>query len=536
LKLDGLRDFTVFAGLNNSGKSNVLRALNAFFNGVTDAANLVDLDMDYYRPDLRKKKAKRIRVAITFTLPDRFKFRKGLEQVETFLGAREFTIEKTWKRETGLVEFTLNGNALDLDGRQKLQQFLQLVNFRYIPNRVQPVRVIQEEHQALRDVLVRRLGRARKDHSQAFGAIRDTSDKLIQSLVSRLKEAVPDIGEVRLATPSSWDEMLFSFGYKMGQDGIETEDSSQGSGIQSLLMLETLFLIDRDYFQKFGWRQAAIWAVEEPESSLHSSLEARIAAYLAHIASDGESRLQVLATSHSDLMVQYSRCPIIVEKSKWETTCLILADGSKALERLARFGVSRWVHPILHYPAEPIILVEGRFDAGFLEEGFRFIRPNRRVRVTYLDLLTSGSETGGVDALSKYVKANAAAIKARSQDAPVVVVLDWDASNKVDQFKKPFDVADPLTAIAWPDSTFNPTLNKSFRGIERHYSDRMIDEAQSRGATIYCSPQGVRSVVPDEYEEVKRVLNDIVLEGLEKGDVQYAEPFLRTILQKACAT
>ena len=51
----------------------------------------------------------------------------------------------------------------------------------------------------------------------------------------------------------------------------EIDDASQGSGIQSLLMFETLSLIDRDYFQKFGWRQAAIWAVEEPESSLHSS-------------------------------------------------------------------------------------------------------------------------------------------------------------------------------------------------------------------------------------------------------------------------
>jgi predicted ATP-dependent endonuclease of OLD family len=30
-------DLTAFAGLNNSGKSNVLRALNAFFNDETDS-------------------------------------------------------------------------------------------------------------------------------------------------------------------------------------------------------------------------------------------------------------------------------------------------------------------------------------------------------------------------------------------------------------------------------------------------------------------------------------------------------------------
>ena len=41
-----LGNFTVFAGLNNSGKSNVLRALNAFFNAETDPGRYVDVDDD----------------------------------------------------------------------------------------------------------------------------------------------------------------------------------------------------------------------------------------------------------------------------------------------------------------------------------------------------------------------------------------------------------------------------------------------------------------------------------------------------------
>ncbi len=36
------------------------------------------------------------------------------------------------------------------------------------------------------------------------------------------------------------------------------DESEQVSGMQSLLMFETLHLIDRDYFQRFGWNQAAI--------------------------------------------------------------------------------------------------------------------------------------------------------------------------------------------------------------------------------------------------------------------------------------
>lgn len=78
-RIEDLGDFAAFAGLNNSGKSNVLRSLNAFFNGETDEGLRLDVDADYYRPDLSKKKAKEITIAVTFSLPERFKFRKWLE-------------------------------------------------------------------------------------------------------------------------------------------------------------------------------------------------------------------------------------------------------------------------------------------------------------------------------------------------------------------------------------------------------------------------------------------------------------------------
>ena len=51
-------DLTAFAGLNNSGKSNVLRALNAFFNDETDPGQPLNVDSDYFRPDRLRKKRK----------------------------------------------------------------------------------------------------------------------------------------------------------------------------------------------------------------------------------------------------------------------------------------------------------------------------------------------------------------------------------------------------------------------------------------------------------------------------------------------
>lgn len=531
-KLEGLGDFTTFAGLNNSGKSNVLRALNAFFNGETDEGSELNVDADYYRPDLRQKKAKRISVSVRFALPSQFKFRKGLQAVETMLGD-QFTITKNWDRKNPLPGYLLNGEELGLDQRQRVDQFLQMVTFRYIPNRVLPIDIIRREHQSLRDVLIRRLsGQAKKDEA-TFSRIKEISDKMILTLSKHVSEASVDIGSVRLATPTSWKDMVFAFGYKLGQGGIEMDDAAQGAGIQSLLMLETLHLIDRDYFQKFGWRQAAIWALEEPESSLHTSLEARIAAYLSSIASDQSSRLQVLCTTHSDLVLQHSGKTVIVTKKDGETVLESTGTPQSALDRLCRAGISRWVHPILYFPLDPVILVEGKNDSVFFEEAFKFIRPKRRIHTTYLELLEGGGKTGGKDDLLEYVKANAKAIKARSKDAPVIVVLDWDAAKKVEQFKKHFTTDDPFQVMAWPESAFNPKLGKSFRGIERHFSDRIITTAIRRGADLHRSTKGAYSVPADEYGAVKAILNSIVAEGLKEIDLKYARAFLEELVRKA---
>jgi hypothetical protein len=534
-KLAGIGDFTVFAGLNNSGKSNFLRALNAFFNDQTDPDIWLDVDGDYFRPDLRQKRRKEISISVRFTLPEHFKFRKGLEPVQRLLVNNEFIITKTWRRKDFLPTYYLEGEELSLDDQQKIGQFLQLINFRYIPNRVHPIEIIRKEHQGLRDVLVRRLGRREREHETTFSAIKETSKNMIKGLVKHLIEASPDVKNVRLATPTSWADMVFAFGYRLGQEGLEIDDSAQGSGIQSLLMLETLYLIDRDYFQKFGWRQASVWAVEEPESSLHTSLEALVASYLSSIVSDPASRLQVLSTTHSDLMYQYASKAIYVKKHEMETVCESFDNLRDGIERLSREGISRWAHPILHFPLDSLLLVEGKYDADFIEEAIRFIRPKKKARVTCLEQLSSGENTGGVDDLLSYIKNNARVIKLRQKDTPVIVVLDWDSAKRANQFQKLFVEGDPFKVLVWPNAAFNPNLNKSFHGIERYCSDRMIEQSEDRGAQIYRNRVGVCSVDRDEYGKVKSVLNQIVKDGLKEEDFVHARAFIEEMLRAAGA-
>ena len=80
-KIAALADFTAFAGPNNSGKSNILRALNAFFNDQTDAGSAVNFPQDYYRHDLRSKKAKRFRSPLNSSFRSHLNFGRGSEKL-----------------------------------------------------------------------------------------------------------------------------------------------------------------------------------------------------------------------------------------------------------------------------------------------------------------------------------------------------------------------------------------------------------------------------------------------------------------------
>ena len=360
--LNEIGNFTAFAGLNNSGKSNILRSLNCFFNNQTDPNVPLIFRNDYYRHNLQKStKKKRIRISIHFTLPQNFTFRKELESVKTLL-KNNFVLTKEYSIQSNIPEYYLNNDQqpLKLDDKERVEQFLSLITFRYIPNRVLPTELIKNEHQALRDTLIRRLGKKGKQSSEAFEIIQTASQKLIGGFTKRMQSAIPDIGNIRLATPKTWADLIFAFGYKIGTGNAEFEDIAQGSGIQSFLMLETLYLIDKDYFQKFGWRQAAIWAIEEPESSLHSSMDVRVASYLSTISSDLKSRLQVFATTHSDFMIQYSDKAYFIEAKDKQTFCEGGLSKNDLLRKSSKSGVSRFTHPILYNPLNPIILVDGK--------------------------------------------------------------------------------------------------------------------------------------------------------------------------------
>lgn len=84
----------LFCGLNDVGKSNVLKALNLFFNGETDFMTPLDFSLDYNKISLAKatrsdKQKQQIKIKITFHVPQTYR---------SLSSRKDFSIEKVFDR------------------------------------------------------------------------------------------------------------------------------------------------------------------------------------------------------------------------------------------------------------------------------------------------------------------------------------------------------------------------------------------------------------------------------------------------------
>lgn len=534
-KLNDLEHFSILAGLNNSGKSNVLRALSLFFTGHPEPGVQFDFARTYYRGEWSAKKKKVIGISVHFTLSPAFKFRPELAPVEQLL-QRDFTIKKEWGYRQIEPAIYLNGSIAPLgaDDVEKVNQFLSLISFRYIPNRVNPTEIIRREQQALRDVLVRRLARYKIQSEAVFQGLQTTAETLVKAVSSDVTKFAPDIKKVRLATANSLADLVFQFGYQLEEGGVEMDESEQGSGMQSLLMFETLHLIDRDYFQQFGWKQAAIWAVEEPESSLNAALEAKTAHLLHKISKEKEGRLQIIGTTHSDLMIQYAEQGYFIEKQSGSGRNQSTITAKKTRELLtltSRHGVSRWVNPILYYPLDAVVLVEGKYDRDFLLECLRLMAIQNPPRVVCLADIKQDATQGGDARLHGFVKEHVDVIRARNAYAKVAVLLDWDSANKRQSFENLFHASDPFKCLAWDSADANPKLADTFRGIERFFPDRIIQKVEAANPSLFfTNGNNVKTINPSETSRVKPLLNAEVASGLTAGDEIHAHKLVQRLI------
>jgi predicted RND superfamily exporter protein len=145
--------------------------------------------------------------------------------------------------------------------------------------------------------------------------------------------------------------------------------------------------------------------------------------------------------------------------------------------------------------------------------------------------LSEHNETGGVDAMVKYIKSNVKVIKNRNKKYPVIIVLDWDAKQKENEIKRYFTDGDPIKVIVWEENNANPKLGKEFKGMERFLSDRIMNIIKNKHPEILMFNETTKKfVISSSYNELKDKVSKLIRKELQESDLEFAQHILDTLV------
>jgi AAA ATPase domain len=481
-----LADVVPLVGLNGSGKSNFLRALNLFFNGVIEGNEEVRLRRDFREPGRKAKLRIVVDVDLDYAAFDalRPELEEALETLADDSG--EITFRKEWTLDPVTHEETLAVSAgcigyepepLKTESMPFATRLLNAVRFRYIPNHVHPSEILRAEQDSIRKVLQDRLGQRRTISDEAVAGIAEVAADLMRPITEAMEVATGEVADVELATPKDWKDLAWGFGLKLqGAQSQSFEALLHGSGVQSALAFHVLHQIDTTFSGSFGWRKGAIWAIEEPESFLHAGLQGELARSFAEWA-ESES-LQLLLSTHSVAFLGAAEEGLVVEMDDAGRSEFEAAEKPELLRRAYAVGAAPYAHPLHTGPPRPLLLVEGETDRILINRAYSELDLPAPYEILCLKDFDEDL-TGGEDQVASWLSVNKPAIRSRPESSPIFVLLDWESSDK--KLKKVDDALAVHTTsrcLRWPKDLTNADLSDSWVGIERFLSTSFVEYLQ----------------------------------------------------------
>ncbi|MDG3012751.1 ATP-binding protein [Rhodococcus sp. D2-41] len=314
--------------------------------------------------------------------------------------------------------------------------------------------------------------------------------------------------QISAAVPQDLADLAFELGMNAvaGVDVVH-DITQEGSGAQAFTLLHFLHLQDSAARKRsFGWVQASIWGLEEPESFLHAGLRTRFATDLYEYAAN--ERRQVFITTHEDDFVRNANHTVVVSPSRSGSSIATL-ETRDALAASAKQRITSFRHPLMTHPDTPIVIVEGKTDKQYLTQAIREadLRP-RWILVSPDEDLEVGASGDG---LLNYIKTNKSALRSRPDGAFILALKDWEDGKKTSSLDGALKEHPYSRSIVCPESLCNPELGQSFVGIERYLPVDLIQQ-----------------VANPKYLSTNNVSNSI---GIERSHLNTIKPRLATKAQ-----
>lgn len=433
----------VFSGRNDVGKSNILRALNLFFNGQTDWKRSLDFRQDFSLARLeqvRKESVKGkqfVQISIEFERPDNFK--GSLPE--------KFIVKRTWYRDQ--TQYTQTDNLIPLEksgkcpsglatAQRMLSAFLNRVHFEYVP--------------AVKDRAFFEHMLSRLQYSLLGGVLE--ANNPISLLSTQLAEHISQqVGDLRndfsratnlvtsIEPPKQLSSLFQAFQVSVPSGDDQVSLNFRGDGMQARYIPSVLHYIASKGAAFF------IWGFEEPENSLEFSAA-------DSLADDLENRYskdaQIFITSHS---------PAMVSRTGREVSCYRVWQPENRTE------IERLDGPI------------GKsVSSAKLQEEIGLLRLQREIHGEYLEKLKS------LEFLSERISALEGEIASQRlplvlvEGATDVVILEAAWSKLYPEIAIPFIIrsADPLANIPGGGGAGASSLAKAIESIHPAENRKVI--------------------------------------------------------------
>jgi AAA ATPase domain len=483
-EIDELSDITPVVGLNGSGKSNLMRALNLFFNGELEPGQALNLRRDFREPGRRK--TLRIVIEADLDFAEFAELRPELEEALNQLaaGAKHLTVRKEWTLDPTTKLETVTAvsvgpvgdepTLVPLDQLALITRLLNVIRFRYQPNHVHPSQILANEEQTVRRMLFDRLGKRRVLEDAVVREIAEVAGELMEPIQTAMAEITGEVASVELSTPETWQEVVWAFGMKLrGPQSQAFEAPMHGSGIQSILAYNILHAVDTSFSGSFGWRKGAIWALEEPESYLHAGLQEELARELVDDVTG--QPLQILFTTHATSFLGTSSHGVVATLDGDGRTEFASVESRELFRNAYTSRISPFAHALHTGPPKPRLLVEGTSDRDLIMRAYTsggLPNPYEILALSDLDEMLTGG-----DDVAEWLKYNGPALAARPETSPVYVLRDWESSPKdFNKIQKALNVHRTSKCVQWPKDLTNPDLSDSFVGIEKFLSTEFFEE------------------------------------------------------------
>jgi predicted ATPase len=381
--IDLCRGVNYLAGANNSGKSNLLRAL----------AMALDGQAHPYQPETDRPHQKRADTQSTVTLDFRFstKPRGPLQTLVRYVNEYEQTVAGS-KGPTyasrGIIQYYVQaahgkrqeyflaaGAGAQKGSHEKLnlalEQFRKVVRFVDIRSGEDLQSLLKRGFREILGTVVREeqdtaIDAARQKRDEYIKALEHALQPLATHVQERIRRYVRDIQRVQLVPSVPDVEDAIAGAQFLLQDAVLTDLERKGTGVRGATLLMLLsFIAQRS-------RRAVVFVIEEPESFLHPEAHRELGDGLEIFAERPD--VSVLVTTHSPFLFRSDRLgdkARLFTVKKDEQGRSIVQEGKAEIARSELLGSPVFTALLARAEALPssaklVLVVEGRTDLEYL--------------------------------------------------------------------------------------------------------------------------------------------------------------------------